>query len=129
MTRCSDDQMLVKLEKLFKKKIETGSYRNSLNEGLIFSIHKSGEKYNPNNYWGITLSNSLGKLFNTILYNKLTDKLMKTNFLSPVQAGFGKDHRPSDHIFTHKGQISVYLLFLTFTKRKIQFRGTEWKIN
>ena len=76
-----------KIGETIQKKFKTGYYQNSLNEGLIFSIHKSGEKYNPNNYWGTTLSNSLGKLFNTILYNKLTDKLMKTNFLSPVQAG------------------------------------------
>ena len=97
---CSDDLMLVKLEKLFNKIFKTNYYPNSWNEGLIFSIHKSGEKENPNNYRGITLSNSLGKLFNTILYNRFTTKLQNVNILSPAQAGFRKDHRTSDHIFT-----------------------------
>ena len=92
--------MLVKFEKLFNKVFKTGYYPNSWNEGLIFSIHKSGEKENPNNYQGITFTNSLGKLFNTILYNRLTTKLQNANILSPAQAGFRKYHRTSDHIFT-----------------------------
>ena len=92
--------MLVKFEKLFNKVFKTGYYPNSWNEGLIFSVHKSGKKENPNNYRGITLFNSLGKLFNTILYNRLTTKLQNANILSPAQAGFRKDHRTSDHIFT-----------------------------
>ena len=50
MITCSDGLMLVKLEKLFNKIFKTGYYPNSWNEGLIFSIHKSGENENPNNY-------------------------------------------------------------------------------
>ena len=42
MIKCSDDLMLVKLEKLFNKIFKTGYYPNSWNKGLIFSIHKSG---------------------------------------------------------------------------------------
>ena len=98
MITCSDGLMLVKLEKLFNKIFKTGYYPNSWNEGLIFSIYKSGEKENPNNYRNITLSNSLGKLFNIILYKRFTTKLQNANILSPVQAGFRKDHRKSDHI-------------------------------
>ena len=91
--KCSDDLMLVKLEKLFNKIFKTGYHPNSSNEGLIFSIHKSGEKENPNNFRGITLSNSLGKLFSTILYNRLITKLQNTNIVSPAQAGFRKHRR------------------------------------
>ena len=36
------------MEKLFNKIFKTVYYPNSWNEGLIFSIHKSGEKENPN---------------------------------------------------------------------------------
>ena len=67
MIKCSDDLMLVKLKKLFNKILKTGYYPNSWSEGLIFSIHKSGEKENSNNFRSIILSNSLGKLFNTML--------------------------------------------------------------
>ena len=56
--KCSDDLMLVKLEKPVNEIFKTGYFPNSWNEGLIFPIHKSGEKENLNNYRGITLSNS-----------------------------------------------------------------------
>ena len=92
--------MLVKLGKLFNKIFKTGYYTNSWNKGLIFSIHKSGEKENLNNLRGITLSNSFDKLLNTKLYHKITTKLENASILSPAQAGFRKDHRTSDHTFT-----------------------------
>ena len=80
--------------------MEYGYYPTSWTQGLISSIYKSGKKDDPNNYRGITLSNCLGKLFNSILYNTLQNKLQKNTVLSPAQAGFQKDNRTSDHIFT-----------------------------
>ena len=130
--------MLVKLEKLFNKIFKAGYYPNSWNEGLICSIHKSAEKENPINYRGITLSNSLGKLFNTILYHKLTTKLQNANILSPAQTGFRKDCRTTDRIFTLFSLIKnyvtkreyLYTCFpLTFRRRTIQFGGKDSKIN
>ena len=55
------------------------------------------------------MSNSLVKLFNTMLYNRLTTKLENANILSPAQAGFRKDHRTSDHIFTLFSLIKKYV--------------------
>ena len=100
MIKCSDSLMFVKLEKLFSKIFKTGCDPYSWNEELTFSIHKTSEKENPNNYRGITLPNSLHKFFNIILSNRFTAKLQISNILSPAQAGFFKDHRTSDHIFT-----------------------------
>ena len=53
--------------------------------------------------------NSLGKLFNTILYNRVTTKLQNANILSPAQVGFCKDHRTSDHIFTLFSLVKKYV--------------------
>ena len=131
MIDCTDDIMLVELEKPFNKIFQAGYYPNSWNEGLTFSIHKSGEKENPNNFRGITLSISLGKLFIT---NRPISKLQNENILSPAQAGFCKDHRTSDHIFTlfslikksisHRTNIYISAL-LTSRKRLIQFGWTD----
>ena len=107
--RCSDDLLSVKLEKLFNKIFKTDVYSNSWNEGLFFSIHKSNDKVNPNNNRGIILSISLGKLFNTILYDRLTTKLQNVNIVSSAQAGFHKDHITSDHIFTLFSLIKKYV--------------------
>jgi hypothetical protein len=38
---------------------------------LSFIIYKSGDVNNPGNYRGIAINPSLGKLFNTILNNRL----------------------------------------------------------
>ena len=101
MIKCSGWNMIEDLQTLFKNIMESAYYPTPWNQGLICSIYKSGEKENPNNYRGITLSNYLGKLFNTILYNRPQNELQKKNiFLSPSQAGFQKDHRTSDDIFT-----------------------------
>ena len=92
MLKCSDDLMLVILEKLFNNIFKTAYYPNSWT-----------------NYRGITFSKFLGKLFNTILYNRLTTKLQNVNILSPTHAGFRKDHRTSYHIFTLFSLIKRYV--------------------
>ena len=109
MIKCSNTLMIEHLESLFNKILELGYYPKSWNHGLICSIYKSGKKDDPNNYRGITLSNCLGKLFNTILYNRLQKETQANNILSPAQAGFRKDHRTSDHIFTLFTLIKKYI--------------------
>ena len=89
--------------------MESAHYPTSWNQGLICSIYKSGKKDDPNNYRGKTLSNCLGKLFNTILYNSLQNEPQENIVLSPAQAGFRKDHRTSDHIFTLFSLIDKYI--------------------
>ena len=37
----------------------------------IISIHKKGDASNPENHRGITLTSCLGKLFNSVLNNRL----------------------------------------------------------
>ena len=69
--KCSGRNIIEQLQALFNNIMESGYYPTFWNQGLIFSIHKSGKKDDPNNYRGINLSNCLGKLFNTILNNRL----------------------------------------------------------
>ena len=113
--------MLVKSEKIFNK-IFTIPILEKM--GLIFSIHKPGEKENPNNFHGITLSDSLGKLFNTISHNKLSTKFQNTSTLSPAQAGLCKDRRTSDHSMLVAKSKYLYAL-LTFRKLTIQYRQMD----
>ena len=88
MINSSDRNMIEHLQALFNNIMESGYYPTSWNQGLICSIYKLGKKDVPNNYRGITLSNCLGKLFNTILYNRLQNEIQKSIVLSPAQAGF-----------------------------------------
>ena len=104
MIKYSDRSMIEHLQTLFKNIMESGYYLTSWNQILVCSIYKSGKKNDPSNSGGTTLSNCLWKLFNTILYNRLQNKLQKNIVLSPAQAGFRKDHRTSDHIFIKKNK-------------------------
>ena len=100
MIKCSDMNMIEHLQTLFNNIMESDYYLTTWNQGLICSIYKLGKKDDTNNYRSKTLSNCLWKLFNTISYNRLQNEFQKNIVLSPTQAGFQKDHKTSDHIFT-----------------------------
>ena len=95
MIKYSNWNMIEHLLTLFNDSMESGDYPTFWNQRLICSIYKLGKKDDRNNYRGITLSNCLGKVLNTVLYNRLQKKLQKRMVLSPARDGFRKDHRPS----------------------------------
>ena len=81
--------------------LNSGYYPDNWSIGRIVSIHKKGDINNPANYRGITISSALGKLFNSILNNRLCH-FLETNILCEEQSGFRKKHRTSDHMFILK---------------------------
>ena len=64
-----------------------GNFPEEWNYGLIKLIHKGNDIYDPNNYRGITLC--LGKLFCTILYNRLATISEQENIYCKEQGGGG----------------------------------------
>lgn len=86
--KCSDKIIIKYFQTLFNNIMEFGYYSDSYDQGLMFSIYKSGKNGNQNNYRCTTLSKCPGKLFNTILYNKLQKRHSKSTYLSPAQVGF-----------------------------------------
>ena len=90
MMKCSDRNMTGHLQTLFNNIMEFGYYPTPWNQGLICSIYKSGKTDDPNIHRGITLSNCLGKLFNTILYNRLQNEIKKISFYPLPRLGFEK---------------------------------------
>ena len=47
----------------FNMILSTDKFPNSWKEGIVIPIHKNGSQFDPNNYRGITLNSSFGKLF------------------------------------------------------------------
>lgn len=86
--------------KLFNIILKWGYFPDTWNKGLITPIHKNGDKLDPNNFRGICVSSNLGKLFNSILNNRLLNFLNEHNVLSKGQIGFLPNHRTTDHIYT-----------------------------
>ena len=100
MIKCSNNALLSKITKLFNLILDSGYYPETWNHELIHSIHKNGSKTDLSNYQGITVLSSLAKLFTSLFYNRIENEIESKNILSPSQAGFRKNCRTTDHIFT-----------------------------
>ena len=59
-------------------------------ESLITLLHKKGEKTNPDNYRAIAVGSVIGKLFSTILLERLKKFRNETCPDPPNQLGFTK---------------------------------------
>ena len=109
---------------LFNKIFENGSFPEGWSEGYIIPLHKKGSRFEAENYRGITLLSSLGKLFTRLINNRLTEWSEKYYVLIEAQAGFRVNMSTVDDVFvlhsllTHvlnQGQI-LYCAFIDFTK-------------
>ncbi len=69
---------------------------------------KKGSINNTNNYRGITLLSTIGKLFTRVLNNRLTDWAEQYYVYIEAQAGFRKHMSTVDHIFVLHSLISKF---------------------
>ena len=68
----------------------------------ITPILKGGDLYNPDNYRAIALGSCIGKLFSSILLNRITEFRREICPDHPNQLGFCKEAQTSNHILTLK---------------------------
>uniref|UniRef100_A0A0E9QKC6 Uncharacterized protein n=1 Tax=Anguilla anguilla TaxID=7936 RepID=A0A0E9QKC6_ANGAN len=61
MLKYSTPELQKALLKLFNLILQTGCFPEIWSQGLISTIYKSGDKFDPNNYRGICVSSNLGK--------------------------------------------------------------------
>ena len=107
--KAGKEQLLSPLEKLFNIILKSGVFPNEWSHGLIVPIHKKGDTNLAENYRGITLLSSLGKLFTQILNTRLIYFLEINNILKPEQAGFRANHSTIDNILILKSMIDKYV--------------------
>ena len=104
------DELKDDLVHMFNYFIENRQFPKKWAEGIKSSIHKAGDRSNPNNYRGISVPRIFEKIFEQIIMNRLQflneafDKIDQTN------GGFLKGRRTSDNIFILKGLIQKQLL-------------------
>ena len=79
------------LLKLFNLIFESSAYPSVWKYDILNPIHKSNEKDDPNNFRGIAIASCFGKLFTTMLRNRLQSLCDKNGFISRYQ-GSGKKH-------------------------------------
>ena len=98
---------------------------------MIKPLYKNkGDKHNADNYRGITLLSCLGKLFTSVLNERLTDFLNDKGTIGSEQAGFRKSYSTIDHTFTLKCLIDFYLqrrkkLYCTFVDYRKAFDSID----
>lgn len=93
----------------FNKILDSGVMPSEWLVGMIVPIYKGkGDTCDVNNYRGITLLSCLGKLFTSILNERLTKYSNTINIINETQAGFRHDYSTLDHIFLLKCVIDLF---------------------
>jgi hypothetical protein len=87
------------LVKLFNTIFESGIYPESWTKGTIVPIYKKGDPTNHSNYRGITLINSMAKLFSLCLRKGLNEWCENENVLNDIQFGFRDKRNTVDCVF------------------------------
>ena len=120
--KCLSNSNLMFLCKLFNRCLKTGTY--PWNNSIITPLHKKGCKDNPDNYRAVAVSSTIGKLFATIILERIIQSKDR-NRPDPInQLGFAKGAQTYDHILTlntitskyKKLRTPVYAVYVDFKK-------------
>lgn len=112
------------LTALFNYILTSGSYPTQWSEGIINPIHKSGAKDLTDNFRKITILVAMGKIFESVLNNRLYYKNEVLSSDDVFQSGFMKNTRTIDNIFVLNTLIEkqkmkrqpLYVCFVDFSK-------------
>ena len=107
-------EMIVKcLCNLFNSMLSCEYVPQGLKHGLIIPLHKGNNKSksDPNNYRAITLTSSIGKLYEKIILSRIENTLEENGTIFPhkCQFGFRKGYGTIPAIFTIKELINYYI--------------------
>ena len=112
----SDESMLSAVLNLFNHCLKLGAY--PWTTSVVTPLHKKGSVYDPNNYRAIAVASNVGKLFSTILLQRLLTFRSQNCPDTLNQLGFCKQAQTSDHILTLSTCIQKYV-----TQRKRRLYG------
>ena len=91
----ADPPLLEAILKIFNSCLVYGCY--PWNTSIITPLHKKGNRYDPNNYRAIAVDPNVGKLFASILLNRLLKFRADNAPNPPNQQGFFKGAQTTDH--------------------------------
>ena len=94
---------------LFNNVFQNGYFPSIWTNGIIVPLLKKGSLNNVDNYRGITLLSTLGKLFTRVLNNRLMFWADSHSILMDAQAGFRKGRSTVDNTFILHNIVNVCL--------------------
>ena len=96
----SDGNFRICLLDLFNSIIRSGRVVQEWNKGIVFVLHKKGDRTDLQNYRGITINPNISKLFTRILENRLMIIVEAEDLLGEFQGAVRKGRHTTDNIFT-----------------------------
>ena len=84
---------------LFNNFFEFVYFPKAWSVGFVVPLHKKGSLNNENNYRGITLLSTIGKLFSRVLNNRLNSWADKYSVYIEAQAGLRSNMGTVDNMF------------------------------
>ena len=125
------------LHKLFNEVFNSGHFPSEWANSIIYPVHKKGSVNYPNNYRAISLTDTICKIFVSILNTRLSYWCDKNDIIEEFQAGFRKGYSTSDNIFTlmtliqkyqSKQNGRFYCIFIDYEKAFDKVKHNElWK--
>ena len=91
--------LIVQLEILINNVLDSGCFPSQWTEGIIVPLHKKGPEDDPKNYRGITLISCLGKLFSSVINQRIINWSNPNEISTDAQFGFKAGHSTIDAIF------------------------------
>ena len=124
MLKHASDQIVNFLVKYFNVLFDEGIYPLNWCESIILPLFKKGDCNNPNNYRGISLCDVTGKLYISIINNRLQEWIDDNDITGEWQGGFKRGYSTIDHMFTLLAMIQkqfafnrkLYVAFIDFEK-------------
>ena len=121
---CGIVSLLPKLTALFNLIFFSAHFLSATKNGVIIPIFKKRDMSDVNNFRGITLLSTLGKLFTKFLNNRLTFWSDTYHIIFDSQAGLRKGRGTIDNIFIIQSIVDdsivqgekVYCVFIDFRK-------------
>ena len=95
LIKSSPNNILNTLAHIFNLSVNQGVFPSKMKLAKVIPIFKKGSKDNVENYRPISLLPVFSKLFERLIYNRLTTFLKNCNILYDKQFGFRKKHSTS----------------------------------
>ena len=92
MIKLCSDELAVPLSRLFNRLLENNLFPIDWKNGDVSMIYKKLSKSKCCNYRPITLLNSLSKVYERVIYSRMSSFLLRNNLIYNLQSGFLKGH-------------------------------------
>ncbi len=122
--KCTEDLWFPLYVKLFNKILDTGVFPSEWSIGAIMLLYKNkGNPKDTNNYRGVTLLSCAGKLFTSVLNDRLNQYSEAHSLINETQPGFRHEYSTLDHGFLLKCIVDLF----QWKKRKLFCLFVDYK--